>query len=170
LTIAVYPGSFDPVTNGHLDIAARAAKLFDRLVLAVYETPPKAVLFSVKERLEMLRLACGPIRNVQAEAFKGLIIDYCRTLGAQVIVRGLRMTSDFEREFEMALMNKKLAPEIEVVCLMARTEYQFLSSSVVKEVAGLGGSVESLVPPHVASALQAKLPRLKEIQTGQKGG
>jgi pantetheine-phosphate adenylyltransferase len=170
MTVAVYPGSFDPVTNGHLDIASRAAGLFDRLILAVYETPPKAVLFSLQERLDMLRLSCSTLPDVQVEAFSGLIIDYCRRAGAKVIVRGLRMTSDFEREFEMALMNKNLAPEIEVVCLMARTEYQFLSSSLVKEVAGLGGSIESLVPPHVASALQAKLPRLKEIQTGQKGG
>jgi len=170
MTVAVYPGSFDPVTNGHLDIAGRAAKLFDRLILAVFETPPKAVLFSVQERLDMLRLACAPLHNVQVEAFSGLIIDYCRRERAQVIVRGLRMTSDFEREFEMALMNKSLAPEIEVVCLMARTEYQFLSSSLVKEVASLGGSIDNLVPPHVASALQAKLPRLKEIQSGQKGG
>jgi len=170
MTVAVYPGSFDPVTNGHLDIAGRAAGLFDRLILAVYETPPKAVLFSLQERLGMLRRACSSLPEVQVEAFSGLIIDYCRRVGAKVIVRGLRMTSDFEREFEMALMNKSLAPEIEVVCLMARTEYQFLSSSLVKEVAGLGGSIESLVPPHVSSALQAKLPRLKEIQTGQKGG
>ncbi|MFH1482990.1 MAG: pantetheine-phosphate adenylyltransferase [Chloroflexota bacterium] len=170
MTVAVYPGSFDPVTIGHLDIAGRAAGLFDRLILAVYETPPKAVLFSLQERLDMLRRACSSLPEVQVVAFSGLIIDYCRRAGAKVIVRGLRMTSDFEREFEMALMNKNLAPEIEVVCLMARTEYQFLSSSLVKEVAGLGGSIESLVPPHVASALQAKLPRLKEIQTGQKGG
>jgi pantetheine-phosphate adenylyltransferase len=171
LTVAVYPGSFDPVTNGHLDIASRAARLFDRLILAVYETPPKkAVLFSLQERLDMLRVACSGLPDVRVEAFGGLIIDYCRRVGAHVIVRGLRMTSDFEREFEMALMNKNLAPEIEVVCLMARTEYQFLSSSLVKEVAGLGGSVESLVPPHVLSALQAKLPQLKDIQTGQRGG
>ena len=170
MTVAVCPGSFDPVTNGHLDIASRAAGLFDRLILAVYETPPKAVLFPLQERLDMLRRACSSLPEVEVEAFSGLIIDYCRRVGAKVIVRGLRMTSDFEREFEMALMNKNLAPEIEVVCLMARTEYQFLSSSLVKEVAGLGGSIESLVPPHVASALQAKLPRLKEIQTGQKGG
>ncbi len=170
MTVAVYPGSFDPMTNGHLDIASRAAGLFDRLILAVYETPPKAVLFSLQERLDMLRRACSSLPEVQVEAFNGLIIDYCRRMGAKVIVRGLRMTSDFEREFEMALMNKNLAPEIEVVCLMARTEYQFLSSSLVKEVAGLGGSIESLVPPHVATALKAELPRLKEIQTGQKGG
>lgn len=170
MTLAVYPGSFDPVTNGHLDIACRAAKLFDRLILAVYETPPKAVLFSARERLDMLRLACAQLPDAQVEAFSGLIVDYCHKVRAQVIVRGLRMTSDFEREFEMALMNKNLAPEIEVVCLMARTEYQFLSSSLVKEVASLGGSVENLVPPHVAVALEAKLPQLKKLQMGRKGG
>jgi len=170
LTIAVYPGSFDPVTNGHLDIACRAAKLFERLIIAVYESPPKNVLFTTKERVEMLNKACTHLPNVRTEAFSGLIVDYCRKAGALVIVRGLRMTSDFEREFEMALMNKNLAPEIEVVCLMARTEYQFLSSSLLKEVASLGGSIENLVPAHVARALQDKLPRLKESLLGRRGG
>jgi pantetheine-phosphate adenylyltransferase len=166
LTIAVYPGSFDPVTNGHLDIATRAASLFDQLIIAVYETPPKDLLFTTEERVALLKEAVSHLPRVKVESFSGLIVDFARRVGAKAIVRGLRMSSDFEREFEMALMNKNLAPDVEVVCLMSRIEYQFLSSSLLKEVASLGGSIESLVPPNVVKALGKKFPQLEESKKG----
>lgn len=162
MVIAIYPGSFDPVTNGHLDIAERAAALFDKLIIAVYETPPKEILFSTEERVRMLKEAVSHLPNVMVESFSGLVVNFARKVGAKAIIRGLRMSSDFEREFEMALMNKKLAPDIEVVCLMSKIEYQFLSSSLLKEVASLGGCIENLVPSNVAQALAEKFPKLKE--------
>lgn len=162
MTIAVYPGSFDPLTNGHLDIAQRAAALFDKLIIAVYETPPKEILFSTEERVKLVKEAVSHLHNVMVTSFSGLVVDFARKVGAKAIIRGLRMSSDFEREFEMALMNKNLAPDIEVVCLMSKIEYQFLSSSLLKEVASLGGYIENLVPPNVAQALAEKFPKLKE--------
>ncbi|MEK7281435.1 MAG: pantetheine-phosphate adenylyltransferase [Chloroflexota bacterium] len=161
MTSAVYPGSFDPITNGHLDIAARAAALFDKLIIAVYDTPPKNPLFSTEERLGLARQAISDLPNVRVEAFSGLIVDYAQKIGAKAIVRGLRMTSDFEHEFEMALMNKNLASQVEMVCFMSSLQYQFLSSSLLKEVAGLGGNIHNLVPPHVARALEEKLVQQK---------
>lgn len=157
MTIAVYPGTFDPVTNGHLDIACRAAALFDKLIIAVYDTPPKHLLFTTEERVKLFKESVKPAKNIIVNPYKGLTIDYARQMGAKVIIRGLRMSSDFEREFEMALMNKKLAPELELFCLMSSLEYQFLSSSLLKEVAQLGGNINSLVPRCVASALKKKL-------------
>jgi pantetheine-phosphate adenylyltransferase len=156
LTVAVYPGSFDPVTNGHLDIANRAAALFDQLIVGVYDVPMKSLLFSTQERVELIRRAASHLPNVRVESYSGLTVGFARKMNAQVIVRGLRMSSDFEREFEMALMNKKLAPDIELVCLMTSLEYQFLSSSLLKEACQLGGDISNLVPEHVATALAEK--------------
>jgi pantetheine-phosphate adenylyltransferase len=157
LTIALYPGSFDPVTNGHLDIATRAAALFDELVIGVYKTPIKPLLFPIEERVELMRQAVAHLLNVRVQPYSELTVEFARKVNATAIVRGLRMSSDFEREFEMALMNKKLAPDIEVVCLMSSLQYQFLSSSLLKEVTQLGGCIDDLVPPHVAAALREKL-------------
>jgi len=157
LTIAIYPGSFDPITNGHLDIAARAAKLFERLIIGVYNTPDKRLLFTTKERVELAKQAITDLPNVNVESFSSLTIDFAKKVGAQTIVRGLRIGADFEREFEMALMNKKLFPKLELVCLMANQEYQFISSSLLKEAARLGGDITSFVPRHVATALRRKV-------------
>ncbi len=156
MTIAVYPGSFDPITNGHLDIACRAAKLFEKIIIGVYDTPSKHILFTTEERVELVRQAITDLPNVEVEAFSGLTVDFARKMKAQAMVRGLRMSSDFEGEFEMALMNKKLSPGLELVCLMTSLEYQFLSSSLLKEVAYLGGNINGLVPQPVAIALSKK--------------
>lgn len=169
MTKAVYPGSFDPVTNGHLDIVVRAASLFDELVVAVYDTPPKNLLFTTAERVELMRQAVGHLSNVRVDSFKGLIVDYAHRVKARAIVRGLRMSSDFEHEFEMALMNKNMAPDVEVVCLMTTVDYQFLSSSLLKEVAQLGGSIANLVPRHVAEALKKRYSLVEE-SVSRKGG
>ena len=156
MSIAIYPGSFNPITNGHLDIATRAAKIFDKLVIGVYETPDKPILFTTKERVEFIRQAIADLPNVEVESFSGLTVDFAKKVKAQAMVRGLRMSADFETEFDMAMMNKRLYPELETVCFMARVEYQFLSSSLLKEVASLGGNIDELVPKHVASALRRK--------------
>ena len=156
MTVAVYPGSFDPITNGHLDIVTRAAKLFDRLIIGVYDTPDKRLLFTTEERVKLAAEAVAHLPNVNVESYKGLTVDFARDVKAQVIVRGLRMSADFEREFDMAMMNKKLLSELELVCLMAGQEYQFLSSSLLKEVASLGGNIGDLVPKNVAIALKKK--------------
>jgi len=156
LSIAIYPGSFDPISNGHLDIATRAAKIFEKLIIGVYENPNKPLLFTAEERVELIRQAIAHLPNVEVESFSGLTVDFARRVKAQAMVRGLRMTADFEREFDMAMMNKKLSPELELVCLMSRLEYQFLSSSLLKEAASLGGDIDDLVPKHVASALKKK--------------
>jgi pantetheine-phosphate adenylyltransferase len=156
LTIAIYPGSFDPITNGHLDIATRAAKIFDQLVIGVFENPNKPILFTTEERVELIRKAIADLPNVKVEPFGGLTVNFARRVKAQAMVRGLRMSADFEREFDMAMMTKKLYPELEFVCLMSRVEYQFLSSSLLKEAASLGGDIHDLVPKHVAEALIKK--------------
>ena len=158
MTIALYPGSFDPLTYGHLDIAQRAAALFDEVVIAVYATPDKKrVLFTTEERMGLVEEAVKDLANVRVLSYSGLTVDAARDINAQVIIRGLRMVSDFEREFEMALMNKKLAPDIELVTLMSSLEHQFVSSSLLKEVVKLGGDPNSFVPPHVGEALIKKL-------------
>ncbi|UCB42361.1 MAG: pantetheine-phosphate adenylyltransferase [Dehalococcoidales bacterium] len=157
MTIAVYPGSFDPITNGHIDIATRAAQLFDKLIIGIYDMPDKRILFSVEERVNLVRRAVTQIPNIEVTSFSTLTVDFAKEVGAKVLVRGLRMVTDFEREFEMSLMNKKLYPELELVCLMTGLQYQFLSSSLLKEVAGLGGDIRNLVPEFVASALKEKL-------------
>jgi len=158
LTIALYPGSFDPVTNGHLDIINRAASLFDVLIIGVYDTPPKHLSFTTQERVDMMTKSVNHLSNVKVKSYTGLTISFAHQVKATVLVRGLRMSSDFEREFEMSLMNKKIAPDIESIFLMASLEYQFLSSSLLKEVATLGGSqmVKTLVPPLVIEALKKK--------------
>jgi len=158
LTIAIYPGSFDPITNGHLDVATRAAKLFEKLIIGVYDTPEdKHLLFTTEERVELVRQAIVNLPNVEVKSFTGLTVDFARKVKAQAMVRGLRMGADFEREFDLAMMNKKLFPELEAVCLMANQEYQFLSSSLLKEAASLGGNINSFVPKHVATALRRKV-------------
>jgi len=157
LTIAVYPGSFDPVTNGHLDIISRAAKLFDRLIIGVYDAPNKPILFTTEERAELVRQAVVALPNVEVKVFKGLTVNFAKEMKAQTIVRGLRISADFEREFDLALMNKKLVPEVELICLMSDLKYQFLSSSLLKEAVRLGGNVDDLVPEHVALALKKKV-------------
>jgi len=157
LTIAIYPGSFDPITNGHLDIATRAAKLFEKLIISVYNTPNKRLLFTTKERVELTKKATANLPNVKVEAFSELTVDFAKKVKAQVMIRGLRMSADFEREFDMAMMNKRMSPELEVVCLMASMEYQFLSSTLLKEAASLGGNIDDLVPKDVAIALRKKV-------------
>lgn len=157
MTIALYPGSFDPVTMGHVDIAERAAALFDEVVVAVYDAPPKSLLFSTEERVELMEKALSHLPNARVVSYTGLTVDFAGKMKAEVMVRGLRVSSDFEREFEMALMNKKLAPEVELVCFMTKLEYQFISSSLIKEACTLGGCIDDLVPKHVAIAMRKKL-------------
>ena len=159
MTIVIYPGSFDPITLGHLDIATRAAKLFDKLIIGVYDMPDKRLLFTTAERVEMARQAVTGLPNVEVESFTGLTVAFAKKAKAQAIVRGLRMSADFEREFDMAMMNKRLFPELELVCLMSSLEYQFLSSGLLKEAASLGGNIYDLVPKHVAVALKNKVRR-----------
>jgi len=156
LTVALYPGSFDPVTMGHVDIAERAANLFEKVIVAVYDEPPKRLLFNTEERVDLMQRALAHLSNVQVTSYKGLTVEFARQCKAKVIVRGLRMSSDFEREFEMALMNKKLAPDVELVCFMTKLEFEFVSSSLLKEAARLGGCINDLVPDHVAAALKQK--------------
>ena len=161
MTVAIYPGSFDPITNGHLDIACRAARLFDKVIICVYDTPAKNLMFTTKERVELVRKSIADQPNIEVTAFTGLTVDHAHKVGARAIVRGLRAMTDFENEFAMAIMNKKLVPDCDVVCLMANMKYQFLSSSLFKEVARLGGDVEDLVPKPVAAALKKKLAALR---------
>ncbi len=156
MTTALYPGSFDPVTNGHADIAMRAAALFDKVVVGVFDLPQKRLMFSLEERVSLFAEAVKHVKNIEVKHYSGLTVTYAKTIGAKVIVRGLRMSSDFEHEFEMALMNKKIAPDIEVVSLMSNLAYQFVSSSLLKEVAQFGGNLNGLVPPHVAAALKTR--------------
>ena len=156
MTIAIYPGSFDPITHGHLDIVSRACPLFDELIISVYDKPDKQLLFPTPKRVEMAQKAIGHLKNVRVQSYSGLTVSFAQEVGAKVLIRGLRMISDFEREFEMAMMNKKLAPELELVCFMANLQYQFLSSSLLKEVAQLRGCIDNMVPDHVAHALREK--------------
>jgi pantetheine-phosphate adenylyltransferase len=156
MTKAIYPGTFDPVHNGHIDIATRAAGLFEHLTMAVYDRPLKSLLFDTQERRMMIEAALGHIPNIHVATYSQLTVDFARQTRARVIVRGLRVISDFELEFQMALTNKKLAPEIEFVCLMTAQEYAFISASTVKEIAMLGGCLDGMVPAHVADAMQAK--------------
>src|SRR5690349_684363 len=157
MRIAIYPGSFDPLTNGHLDVIQRATKLFDRVVVAVAKSDSKQPLFALEERLALVKLAVQNLPNVESDAFDGLLIDYVEKRGAQAIVRGLRAVSDFEFEFQLALMNRKLNERIETIFMMPKDTYTFLSSRIVKEIARLGGDVSSFVPAHVQAALIGKL-------------
>jgi pantetheine-phosphate adenylyltransferase len=156
---AVYPGTFDPFTNGHGDLLRRAARLFPRLILAVARNPQKSPLFSLEERLAIASQAIGDLPEVEIDTFDMLTVDYVRSKGAQVIVRGVRAVSDFEFEFAMALMNRKIDEEIETVFLMPSQAYTYLSSRLVKEVALLGGNVDDLVPPLAATLLKARASR-----------
>lgn len=153
---AVYPGTFDPITNGHIDIAVRSARLFERVVIGVYALPTKAVLFDIDERVALAREALKEYSNISVQSYADLTVDFARKAGAQVIIRGLRVSGDFELEFDMAMMNRRLDQKLEMVCFMASPQFQFLSSSILKEVARLKGDIRELVPPHVASALEAK--------------
>jgi pantetheine-phosphate adenylyltransferase len=156
VTIAVYPGTFDPVHFGHIDIARRAAGIFDRLIVAVYDRPQKNLLFSVAERLELLRVAFADEPRIAVHSYSGLTVDFVRKQEATIVVRGLRVISDFEMEYQMALMTRKLA-DIDMVCLMTSLEYAFISSTIVKDIALAGGPVELFVPHHVAQALRRRV-------------
>ena len=153
--IAIYPGTFDPPTNGHLDIVTRSATLFDRVVVAVGTNLAKKTFFSDKDRIELMREACASLPNVEIKAFDTLTVEFARSVGARFVIRGIRALSDFEFEFEMANMNRRLAPEIEMVFLMTSPEYLFLSASRVKELAAFGAPVDDMVPPAVAKRLHA---------------
>ena len=159
--IALYPGSFDPVTNGHLDIASRAARLFDTVVMAVFDKPNKNLLFNTAQRLDLLREATRDIPRIKVDAYSTLTVEYARSIGASVIVRGLRATTDFEHEFQMAQINQTLAPDIDYITFMAGHQYTFFSSSTVRELASLGGNVSWLVPPHVVAALEQTFSQRK---------
>jgi pantetheine-phosphate adenylyltransferase len=154
---AIYPGSFDPVTNGHLDLIARGAMIFDQLIVAVAQNLDKEPLFAVKERVEMLEAVTFEWKTVEVEVFNGLLMDYARSRGASVIMRGIRAVSDYEYELQMAMMNRKIEPDIETVFMLPAEAYSYLSSRLVKELARLGGPVKDLVPPLVVERLRAKV-------------
>lgn len=154
---ALYPGSFDPFTYGRIDIIRRAAKLFDKVIVGVYDTPEKKLMFTTEERVDLGRETVRDFPNVEVKAFSGLMVEFARREKVDTVVRGLRVNNDFEFEFDMAMINRKLAPEVELVCLLASPEYQFLSSSILKEVARLGGDFADLVPQFIARAVLAKV-------------
>ena len=156
MVTALYPGSFDPETVGHVDIASRAAIQFEKLVVAVYDTPSKNLLFTTDEREQLMKDACSHISNVEVVRFSGLVVRFAKDIGAGAIVRGLRSGSDFEYEFDMAFMNRKLETEVDLVCFMTSQDYMFVSASLLKEVARLGGDIKDMVPPNVAEAVYSK--------------
>ena len=157
---ALFPGTFDPIHYGHIDIAERAARLFDEVIIAVYDKPLKELMFSPADRMELVREAFRPNGKVRVTGYSGLTIDFARAINAQVIVRGLRVFSDFEFEFRMALANHRLAPDVEIVAFITNEEHTFLSSTTVREIAMLNGDVSSMVPPHVEKALKEKVDGL----------
>jgi pantetheine-phosphate adenylyltransferase len=156
---AIYPGSFDPLTNGHLDVIQRATKLFDRVIVAVAKSESKHPFFTLEERLQMVAETVRHLPTVEADVFEGLLVSYVERRSAQAVVRGLRAVSDFEFEFQLALMNRKLSESIETIFMMPKDTYTFLSSRIVKEIAQMGGDVSAFVPTHVQAALTAKLNR-----------
>ena len=160
-SIAVYPGSFDPLTNGHLDIARRAARLFDTLIIAVYAFPAKNILFSANERVALWKEVAisEELTNVRIDTFSSLLVEYVRSVDGTTIIKGLRSPNDFQAEFQQGLMNHKLAPEIETICLLTKPEQLFVSSSLLKEVARLGGDVSDMLPPTVVRALHQKFDK-----------
>ncbi len=157
--IALYPGSFDPITNGHLDLIERGSRLFGKLIVSILRNETKEPLFTVAERVEMLREVVGVYPNVEVESFEGLLVDHAAEKGATVLLRGIRAISDYEYELQMALMNRRLRPGIETVFLMASEAYSFISSRLVKEVFGLGGNISGLVPPSVEARLRDRIFR-----------
>jgi pantetheine-phosphate adenylyltransferase len=165
MTIAIYPATFDPITYGHVDIATRGASIFEKLIVGVYDRPLKNVLFSPEERWDMVSKAMQHLPNVQVKQYHSLTYEFARQWGARVIVRGLRVLSDFEWEFQLALTNRQVAPDIDTICLMASQEYSFLSSSIVKDIALHGGRVDEMAPPHVVAALAQRFKTL-----GKDGG
>lgn len=160
--IAIYPASLNPIHNGHIDIASRAAKIFDEVIVAIYDKPKKELLFSVEERVALAERAFQDYGNIQVAQFSGLVVNYARSVGAMALIRGLRVFSDFEFEFRYHLANKKLDPEIETVAIMTSEGYLHISSSTIREVAELGGDVSSMVPPFVEEALQQRFAELQE--------
>lgn len=156
MTIAIYPGRFDPVTEGHLDIVRRGASLFEKVIVSVFDAPERQTLFNTQERMDFFAAGVASLPNVEVRSFSGLVVDYAHSVGAAAIVRGIRMNADFEYEFEMALMNRKLAPDVDVVCLMADIRFQFVRASLIKEVARLGGDIEGLAPANVIAALKER--------------
>lgn len=165
MTIAIYPGSFDPIHNGHVDIAHRAARLFERVIWAAYDRPLKNLLFSEQERLEFMRQAVRDVPNIEVRSYHGLTVEFARQMGAKAIVRGLRVTYDFEIEYQMALTNAQQAPEIDTVCLMTSMRYAFVSSSILKEIALAGGDISEMVPPFVATRLKQRIAQLGDDRT-----
>jgi pantetheine-phosphate adenylyltransferase len=161
---ALFPGTFDPIHYGHLDIARRAARLFDEVIVAVYDRPMKSLIFPPEDRINLARQAIMDDPKISVVGYSGLTVDFCHKIGAQVIVRGLRVFSDFEYEFRMALANHRLAPDIEVVSLITNEEHTFLSSSTVREIAALNGDISSMVPPHVEKALKLRLLEFSESE------
>ena len=155
--VAIYPGSFDPLTNGHLDLIERGARLFDELIVAVLNNAGKQPLFTVPERVEMIQQSCGHLTRVKADAFDGLLVDFAAKRGANVILRGIRAISDYETELQMALLNRRMRSEIETIFLMAREEFSFISSRMIKEIITLGGDVAQFVPPAVLNRLKTKV-------------
>ena len=160
MTVAVYPGTFDPVHFGHVDIVKRAAELFECLTVGIYDRPQKRLMFTAAERVEMVQQAVDDIAGVRVACYSGLTVDFVRAQGASVIVRGLRAIVDFELEYQMALTNRRLAPELDVVCLMTSVDYAFLSSTIVKDVALAGGRVDQFVPAHVQERLARRVSQL----------
>lgn len=168
MTLALMAASFDPITNGHVDLARRAAGLFDELLVAVYAQPRKTVLFSLEERMAMVREALDDLDNLRVSCFSGLLVDYAREVGARVLIRGLRATSDFDYEFQITSMYRKMNPELEVMFFLADIRYSFLSSSIVKEIAELGGDVSDVVPPAVVRRFTRRFAGPSQTQT--RGG
>ena len=164
---AIYPGSFDPTTNGHLDVIARGARIFDHLVIAVLNNSQKSALFSVPERVEMSNEAVAKIENVSVATFDGLMVDFARQQQAQAVVRGIRAITDYEYEFQMALMNRRLAPELETVFMMPAEKYSYVSSRLIKEVFRLGGTIDGLVPPMVVERLRERSRRNLAVSEGE---
>jgi len=154
---ALYPGTFDPTHNGHIDIAQRAAAIFDELVIGVYDAPPKKLLFNTEERVALVRKALAHLQNCSVVSFQGLTVECARRIHAQIVVRGLRNVADFEFEYQIGLANRQMAPDIELCCLISSTDYIYLSSTIVKEVAGLDGDISAWVQPAIAEALRARM-------------
>src|SRR5688572_17095189 len=160
--IAIYPGSFDPITNGHLDLIQRGSRMFDQLIVSILRNDRKEPLFSVEERMEMLREVVQVYPNVAVDSFEGLLVEHAAALSASVLLRGIRAISDYEYELQMALMNRRLRPDIETVFMMANESYSFISSRMVKEVFGLGGRISGLVPPSVEARLHRRMSHVKK--------